>query len=149
MEGGNMNRKIVGAVSGTYEGAMLHSVGGDKDFLNELIGLFLAAYPELLSQLEKAFVVQDVPEIVRVARIFKGAGNNFAAQDLRNAAIFLEEAAHHNNPAVTMEASQELRKSLKRLTSALVLIDRRQRREAALRWGLESDSHDCASAHSA
>jgi HPt (histidine-containing phosphotransfer) domain-containing protein len=149
MEGGNMNRKGVGAGSATYEGAMLHSVGGDKDFLIELIGLFLAAYPELLAQLEKALVVQDVPEIVRVTRIFKGAGNNFAAQDLRNAAAFLEEAAHRNNPAVTMEAFQELKESLKRLTSALALIDRRQRREAALRWSLESISQECARAHSA
>jgi HPt (histidine-containing phosphotransfer) domain-containing protein len=149
LEGANMNRKSVGAVSNGYESAMLQSVGGDKDFLSELIGLFLAAYPKLLSQLEKAVAGHDVPEIARVARILKGAGHNFAAEDVRNAAMFLKEAAHQNNPAFTMEAFQELKKTLKRLTSALVLIDRRQRREAALRWSLESEPQDCAPSHDA
>jgi len=144
-----MNRRNAVPISLAHEGAMLHSVGGDKDFLSELIGLFLAAYPELLSQLQKAVVAHDVPEIVRVARILKGAGHNFAAAGVENAAIFLEEAAHHNKPEVTMEAFQELKKKLKRLTSALSLIDQRQRKEAALRWRLESSAEDCAWAHDA
>jgi HPt (histidine-containing phosphotransfer) domain-containing protein len=47
------------------EGALLDSAGDDIDFLMELIGLFLAACPTLLSQIRKALAANDCPAATR------------------------------------------------------------------------------------
>jgi HPt (histidine-containing phosphotransfer) domain-containing protein len=101
------------------EGALLDSVGGDTDFLIELIGLFLAACPTLLSQIRKALAANDCPAATRAARILKSALRSFAAEHVLSAVEALEAAAYQHERVVQAETFEALEKEIGCLTSAL------------------------------
>jgi HPt (histidine-containing phosphotransfer) domain-containing protein len=101
------------------EAALLASVGGDSDFLTELVGLFLAAWPTLLSEMRGSLAINDFARTKRAARILKGSLRSFAAERAQDAAEALETAAEQRRPAAAAEAFQELEKQIEALTSAL------------------------------
>jgi len=94
------SRNSLSASQFVDEGALLDSVGGDTDFLIELIGLFLAACPTLLSQIRKALAVNDCTAATRAARILKSSLRSFAVERVFRTAEALEAAAYQRERAV-------------------------------------------------
>src|SRR6266542_3475055 len=101
------------------ETALLHSVGGDIDFLDELIGLFLAACPTLLYQIRVALAISDFAALGRAARILKGALRSFPLGQATRAAEALETAACQRQSVAATQAFEVLEKWIRCLTSAL------------------------------
>ena len=101
------------------EGALLDSVGGDKDFLTELIGLFLAACPTLLSQIREALAVNDCAGVARAARILKSSLRSFGVEGVLRAAEALQAAAYRRERALQAETFEALESEIGCLTSAL------------------------------
>lgn len=105
------------------EAALLHSVGDDIEFLDELVGLFLAACPTLLHQIRAALAVNDFPAAGRAARILKGSLHSFPLRQATNAAEALETAACRQQSVAAAQAFEVLEKWIQCLTSALSHLD--------------------------
>lgn len=58
---------------------LLESLGGDVDFLNELVEAYLASTPELFATMQKAISAGDAPVLQRAAHSLKSGSNNFGA----------------------------------------------------------------------
>jgi HPt (histidine-containing phosphotransfer) domain-containing protein len=101
------------------EAALLHSVADDVEFLDELVGLFLAACPTLLNQIRTALAISDFLALGRAARILKGALRTFPLQEATRAADALESAACRQQSVAAMQAFEVLEKWIQCLTSAL------------------------------
>jgi len=105
------------------EAALLDSVGGDLDFLSELVGLFLAACPTLLHQIRAALVVNDFAAIGRPARILKGSLRSFPVGQATQAAEALEIAACRQQSVAATQAFELLEKWIDCLASALAHLE--------------------------
>jgi HPt (histidine-containing phosphotransfer) domain-containing protein len=101
------------------EAALLESVGGDAEFLDELIGIFLAACPTLLDQVRTALSQEDFVTLRRLARILTGALRSFTAEEAQKAAAALEWAACRHQSAEARAALRELENDINSVISAL------------------------------
>src|SRR5207244_2442408 len=88
-------------------------------FLDELVGLFLAACPTLLNQIRAALAMGDFLALGRAARILKGALRSFPLGQATRAAEILESAACQQQSVAAAQAFGVLEKWIKCLISAL------------------------------
>jgi signal transduction histidine kinase/DNA-binding response OmpR family regulator/HPt (histidine-containing phosphotransfer) domain-containing protein len=72
------------------EEAALESTGGDRDLLQELIGIFLTEAPGWMRDLEGALSRGDAAEVHRLAHTIKGAVDSCGAARAYDAAMLLE-----------------------------------------------------------
>jgi HPt (histidine-containing phosphotransfer) domain-containing protein len=63
---------------------------GDPEFLAEIVNLFLATYPDLLSDIDGAVLRQDADALRRAAHALKGAVANFGAKPVVEQATTIE-----------------------------------------------------------
>src|SRR5262245_50610701 len=99
--------------------ALLESVGGDKDFLRELIDLFLAACPTLLSAMRQSLAIDDFETMRRTARMLISSVHNLAVQSTHSAVEILERAITQAEPVDVAEAFGALERHMESLTDAL------------------------------
>lgn len=76
--------------------AVLERVGGDKDLLREIAGIFLEEYPSLIGAIRSAVADNDAPRLERAAHALKGSISNFGARPATAAAFELESVGRHN-----------------------------------------------------
>jgi CheY-like chemotaxis protein len=72
-------------------GALLETVGGEFEYLKELIDSFLEDAPQLLAELDGYIATGDAPGVRRVAHSLKSNGNDFGASKFANLCKQLEE----------------------------------------------------------
>ena len=72
----------------------LASVGGDREFLSELVGLFQAAWPTLQGLIRAGLAEGNLHAVERSARLVKAAANNVSAKKISESASTLEIIAH-------------------------------------------------------
>jgi HPt (histidine-containing phosphotransfer) domain-containing protein len=70
--------------------ALLDRVGGDEDLMREITAIFLAEYPELIQDIERAVAAGDAKGLERAAHSLKGSVSNFGAEAATQAAYRLE-----------------------------------------------------------
>jgi two-component system, sensor histidine kinase and response regulator len=99
---------------------LLDRVGGDREFLGELVELFVGSYPEHLAAIRRAMLQCDAAALERSAHSLKGSVANFAAPRAVDAALQLELVAAGGDLAGAGEALDELETTLARLETALV-----------------------------
>lgn len=97
----------------------LDGVGGDVQFLNELAGIFCAAYPTLLRSLAKSIAAKDPSGTADSAHLLGGAARNIAAKGIAEAALTIEVMAHRNEFDSIENAYHALRQEIERLAEAL------------------------------
>ena len=73
--------------------AALHWVGGDRELLLELVGIFVEEAPDRLAELQDAAAARDAATVERVAHGLKGSAGILGAARLRTASAELEERA--------------------------------------------------------
>jgi HPt (histidine-containing phosphotransfer) domain-containing protein len=105
------------------EAVLLDSVGGDVEFLVELIGLFLAACPTLLSRIQEALATHDFAEAERAVRILRGALRSFAAADALKSIQAMEPALQERQSEHALEAFREIERQVGRLISGLSKVE--------------------------
>ncbi len=74
-------------------GRALSSVGGDREFLTEVVGLVRAAWPTLLADIRDGMSRGDLSAIERRARLAQAAARNVSAQRAYESARQLETIA--------------------------------------------------------
>lgn len=83
--------------------ARLEETVGDRAFVAELIGDFLAELPAQLGELRTAFSVGDAEQLRRSAHTLKSNAATFGAEGLEGACRILEHAA---KPGATPDAAE-------------------------------------------
>jgi len=67
------------------------SLGGDADFLNELVGAYLDSSPELFGSMQQAILTSDAPALQRAAHSLKSGSASFGAITFASSCKELEE----------------------------------------------------------
>lgn len=75
------------------EGLLLKSVGGDREYLSEVVGLIQAAWPTLLADLREGMARGNLCAVEKTARLSKAAAHNVAAIRAYKSALQLETMA--------------------------------------------------------
>jgi hypothetical protein len=102
--------------------AALAGVGGDLEFLSELLGIFRAASPTLLHDIRDALVKGDLPALAYAARLVRVTAQNVAARRVYAAATLLEETATCGELEGARRASSRLEEEMDKLKSALTTL---------------------------
>lgn len=97
----------------------LDGVGGDVQFLNEVAGIFCAAYPTLLRKLAKSIASKDPKGTADTAHLLGGAARNLGATRVAETALSIEMMARRTEFAGIESAYYALRQQVERLAEAL------------------------------
>ena len=89
-------------------GLALSSVGGDHEFLTELVGLAQAAWPTLLAKIQSGMARGDLHAVETAAHLAKVAAQNVAAKRAYESALQLEATARQGDLHAVQSASMEL-----------------------------------------
>ena len=92
---------------------------GDPVFLAEIVNLFLATYPDLLSDIDGAVLRQDADALRRAAHTMKGAVANFGAKAVVEQARTIEMIGKSGDLADAREATLVLRTLMDRFAPEL------------------------------
>jgi two-component system sensor histidine kinase/response regulator len=103
---------------------LLERVQGDGELLEELVTLFLAAYPQQLADLRAAVARGDSAGVYRTAHSLKGSVGNFAARPAVEAARTLEEMAHAGDLSRAPFVLADLESAMERLRPVLQALTR-------------------------
>ncbi len=124
-------REIIDAhILGSLSGASLNSeafelpslwsrINGDADLLREMVAIFKAEYPPLLSELERAIEHSDAARAERAAHRLKGSLVQFSAHRAAATAASLEIMGKKNSLEGAREAVRCLGREIEDLLQAL------------------------------
>ncbi len=99
--------------------ALLESFGGDREILQEVVGVFLEACPEQLAAVERSVTAHDAPGLAANAHRLKGAVSIFGAEGATEAALSLEMAGASGNLGGIDQTYQRLEGEIGRLEGDL------------------------------
>jgi CheY-like chemotaxis protein/HPt (histidine-containing phosphotransfer) domain-containing protein len=98
--------------------ALLSAFDNDPDFLDEVVGMFLSDYPDMLAQINGAIETLDASALERSAHALKGMLGNFRADHAADMALRLEEMGRNNQLADAQQLCNELSSALDQLEQA-------------------------------
>jgi HPt (histidine-containing phosphotransfer) domain-containing protein len=93
----------------------LSSVGGDHEFLTELVGLAQAAWPTLLANIQSGMARGDLHAVETTARLAIAAARNLSAIRAYESALQLEAMARQGDLHAVQSASMELEREVELL----------------------------------
>jgi hypothetical protein len=102
--------------------AALAGVGGDQEFLSDLLGIFGAAWPTLLHDIREALVKGDLPALANAAHLVRVTAQDLAATRVYVAAALLEETATCGEIEGARQASGRLEEEMDHLKPALTAL---------------------------
>jgi two-component system, sensor histidine kinase and response regulator len=102
--------------------ALLATVEGDVELLEELVRLFLMDYPHRTAELQEALDAKDTIRLARVAHTLKGAVGSLAAHAACAAAQRLEQLAWAGDLALAPAAYATLEGEMARLIPVLTFL---------------------------
>ena len=97
----------------------LEQVGGDRELLKEIIGIYCEEYPKQLLQIQQAIGKNDNATVGKVAHTVKGAVGNFGAKSAFEAALCLEKIGKSGEPSKALSAFGALKEKLEQLEQKL------------------------------
>ena len=100
--------------------ALLNRVGGDKDFCQEIIGMFLQDVPTQIESLENAISKKETALVDRQAHTLKGASGNVGAISLQEAAMHLEMAGKNGDLSRATEMLNTIKKEFEKLKKTMI-----------------------------
>jgi hypothetical protein len=109
------------------EALALSSVGGDREFLSEVVGLVQAAWPTLLAEIRERMARRDLPAVKWTASLAKAAARNVSAKRAYESALHLETMAGKGEFQAAQGAAASLEREVERLRlvlSSLASFDR-------------------------
>jgi PAS domain S-box-containing protein len=93
---------------------LLKAFDNDRDFLKEVIDMFIEDYPKMLEEIEAAIHAEDGPTLQRTAHALKGMVGNFQIETAVQKAFDLEKMGAN---AVFDQATETLRKLSDEITA--------------------------------
>jgi len=109
----------------------LEVLGHDEEFLSELAGIYCAACPTLLKNLEQAIAAKDRIAIADAAHLLWSGARTLSAPGVAKAALAVEMIAHRDELDHLGTAYHTLQQEAARLLDALTAF--RTRRDGGFR----------------
>jgi len=103
---------------------LLEAVGGDGEFLNELLETYFADTPQLFSTMHEALTTGNSEEFRRAAHSLKSNSANFGAMDLSHKAKALEEMGKNGDLGQVGESLTDAEAEYAKVKSALEAIQK-------------------------
>ena len=100
----------------------LSSVGGDREFLTELVGLAQAAWPTLLTDIRNGIAQGDLHAVEMTARLARVAAQNVSAKRAYESALQLEAMARKGDLPAVQSASVDLEREVELLRVFLAAL---------------------------
>jgi len=97
----------------------LERTGGDREFLDELLGLYIEDFEDKYPQLKNAVEARDVDLIRELAHGLKGSSANLSLLALQDIFFRLEMAGRENNPEAAEKILPHLQEEYDRLRTFL------------------------------
>lgn len=108
-----------------FDGAMLQEVFGlDRQELHAMLGIVVRDLGRYLAELDAAVAAGDFDAIGRSAHSLRGPSSAVLAWDTCEAAGVVEDAAHHRDRRLVVDATEKLRSFHRALVDALRHFDR-------------------------
>jgi two-component system, sensor histidine kinase and response regulator len=107
--------------------ALLARFGGDSEFMEDIVRVFLEDCPAQLSAIESAVEARDAHRIERAAHALKGAASNLGASDVVRAAEDLERLGAANRIADVDTAYARITADTSTFVNALRQFEERSR----------------------
>lgn len=107
---------------------VMERVDGDIELLMDMVELFIADCPKLMSNIKNAIIQKDCNELKRGAHTLKGSVSNFSANYVYEIALELEVMGRNNDMSDAEEAYTNLEREIERLIKAFDVL----RKEVAL-----------------
>jgi two-component system, sensor histidine kinase and response regulator len=101
---------------------LMNRVGGDKDLLKELVGVYLDICPSMIAELRQAVARRDAPAVQRAAHTLKGMVGQLGAKAAFNAALHLEALARERDLSQADAACAALEDALNRVRPAVLRL---------------------------
>lgn len=95
--------------------SVLDRIGGDKEFLSELLELFVEDFSESYPRLEEALEEKNFTAIQELGHSLKGSSANLSLNQLRKQAFKIEKAGETGNLEDARTAAVELKNEFDRL----------------------------------
>ncbi len=93
----------------------LEQVGGDREMLKEIIGIYCEEYPKQLLRIQQAMDKNDTVTVGEVAHTIKGAVGNFGAKSAFETALSLEKIGKSKDLSGALGAFGALKEKLEQL----------------------------------
>lgn len=100
-------------------GEMLDRLGGDEEFLDDVLEVFIDECPKMLEGLRRAIAGGDAHQLERSAHTIKGALLNISAEPAAGIALLLETMGRDADLARGAETLRALETALERLEHEL------------------------------
>ncbi len=105
---------------GTFDSAeALAVVGGDKELLSQMAGLFCAESPSMLSAIKQSLIDGDANALARAAHALKGSVGNFGKSESYRLASALEEKGRAGAMTGTSDQFLSLERTIARFEQDL------------------------------
>ncbi len=104
-------------------GLALRSVGGDQEFLAEVVGLTKAAWPTLLMDIREGISRGDLRAVETSARLAKAAARNVSARRAYESALQLHRVACKGDLQAAQSASASLEREVEMLRFCLATLE--------------------------
>jgi two-component system sensor histidine kinase/response regulator len=97
----------------------LERIGGDREFLNELLTIYVEEFDSSALALDQALQAQDYTVIQEVGHSLKGSSANLSLLQLRDKAYQIETAGREENLELARSSAEELKQEFRRLQEHL------------------------------
>ena len=105
--------------------AALKHVEGDRDLLDEIVGIFAEQCPKIMHEIQNAIRAADLPVLERAAHSLKGSASNLCATGVTQSAAELEESARSGDSSRSREQFQALESEVEKLLRELEAFSRK------------------------
>lgn len=118
-----MSEEYKGETADVFDENMaLSSVGGDREYLAEVVGLVRAAWPTLLADMKEGMARGDLRAVETRARLAKAAAQYVSARRAYECALQIETLTGKGDLQATQEAIASLEREAEILQSALSMV---------------------------
>lgn len=101
----------------------LERIGGDREFLNELLSIYVEEFASSTQSLDQALQSQDCTVIQEVGHSLKGSSANLSLLQLKEKAYQIETAGREGNLELARSSIEELKQEFRRLQDHLAHSD--------------------------
>lgn len=98
---------------------VLERIGGDRDFLDELLKMYIVEYREKSERIKAALNEQDFLALQKLGHSLKGSSANLSLNFLQKASLTLEMAGRDKNLALAQSAFTSLESEFEKLKDYL------------------------------
>ena len=115
------NTAMLNEISDTiidYKSA-LERIGGDQEFLDELLGIYIEEFTSSIGALGKALLEKDFKSIQEIGHSLKGSSANLSLLQLRDQAYLIEKAGRDNDLQLAEQSTGQLKLEFQRLEKHL------------------------------